>query len=534
MGAVETILCLLVAVAALATLARRLRIADPIPLVLGGLALGYVPAVADVEFPPEVVFLLFIPPLVYIGAYLTPWRDFKSNLRPILLLAIGLVITTIFAVAVVTKAVVNEPIPWSVAFVLATIVAPPDAVAVMAVTQHLKVPRRVVSVLEGESLANDTVALVAYKMAIAAAVTGTFSLAVAGRQLAWASVGGFLIGLLVGALMVWLRRQLSDPPVQVTLSLATPFAAFLPAEAVEASGVLAVVTAGVFTSRYSSRFFSAEVRTLALSFWRVVEFLLNGLAFILIGLQLRKVYFQLGDYPTGELLKDMGAIVLSIIVIRLLWVFPSAYLPLYFIPWLRRRNSYPPWQQVALIGWAGIRGVDSLATALAVPLVVSAGTPFPSRNLVIFLSFGVILSTLILQGLSMPLLIRALKLRGDGQDENEEMKGRSAAAQAALRRLDQVAQEAWALPVCVERIRAEYSERIQRFQARLHHDGEAHYEEHAALMRRLRLELLNEERRAIIDLRDREVINDDVLRDIERDIDLEELRVKEDDLDNDE
>jgi monovalent cation/hydrogen antiporter len=534
MGPVEAILCLLMAVAALATLARRLHIAAPIPLVLGGLALGFIPAVADVDFPPAVVFLLFIPPLVYLGAYLTPWRDFKSNLRPILGLAIGLVITTIFAVAVVTEGVVDEPMPWSVAFVLATIVAPPDAVAVMAVTQHLKVPRRIVSVLEGESLANDAVALVAYKMAIAAAVTGTFSLAIAGRQLAWAAIGGLLIGLLVGALMVWLRRQLSDPPVQVTLSLLTPFAAYLPAEAVEASGVLAVVTAGVFVSRYSSRFFSAEVRTLALSFWRVVEFLLNGLAFILIGLQLRKVYFQLGDYPTGELLKDMGAIVLTIVVIRLLWVFPAAYLPLYLIPSLRRRNSYPPWQQVVLIGWAGIRGVDSLATALAVPLVVSTGTPFPCRNLVIFLSFGVILSTLILQGLSLPLLIRWLRLRDDGLDESEEMKGRTASAQAALRRLDELAREPWALSVCVEQIRAMYNVRIQRFQARLRHDGEEHYEENAALMRRLQRELLNEERRAIIELRDREVINDDVLRDIERDIDLEELRLKEDDLDNDE
>ncbi len=266
MGPVETILCLPMAVAALATLARRLHIAEPIPLVLGGLALGFIPGVADVDFPPEMVFLLFIPPLVYLGAYLTPWREFKSNLRPILGLAIGLVITTIFAVAVVTKAAVHEPIPWSVAFVLATIVAPPDAVAVMAITQRLKVPRRVVSLLEGESLANDTVALVAYKMAIAAAVTGTYSLAVASRQLAWASVGGLLIGLLVGALMLWLRRQMSDPPVQVILSLLTPFAAYLPAEAVEASGVLAVVTAGVFISRYSSRFFSAEVRTLAVSF----------------------------------------------------------------------------------------------------------------------------------------------------------------------------------------------------------------------------------------------------------------------------
>jgi monovalent cation/hydrogen antiporter len=534
MGPVETILCLLVAVAALATLARRIRIAEPIPFVLGGLALGFIPAFANVEFPPEVVFLLFVPPLVYIGAYLTPWRDFKSNLRPIMGLAVGLVITTIFVVAVVTKAVVNEPIPWSVAFVFATIVAPPDAVAVMAITQHLKVPRRIVSVLEGESLANDTVALVAYKMAIAAAVLGTFSLAAAGRQLAWAGIGGLLIGLLVGAAMVWLRRQISDPPVQVTLSLLTPFATYLPAEAVEASGVLAVVTAGVFISRYSSRYFSAEVRTLSLSFWRVVEFLLNGLAFILIGLQLRKVYFQLGDYPTFELLKDTGAIVLTIIVIRMAWVFPAAYLPICFMPRFRGCYAFPPWQQVVLIGWAGIRGVDSLATALAVPLVVSAGTPFPSRNLVIFLSFGVILSTLILQGLSLPLLIRMLKLRDDGLDENEEMRGRSAAAEAALRRLDEVAKEPWALPICVKQLREMYTVRIRRFQARLRHDGDGSYEENAAMIRRIHLELLSEERRAIIDLRDREVINDDVLRDIERDLDLEELRVKEDDLDNDE
>ena len=365
---------------------------NPSRLVLGGLALGFIPALADVDFSPEVVFLLFIPPLVYLGAYLTPWREFKSNLRPILMLAIGLVITTIFAVAVVTKAVVDEPIPWSVAFVLATIVAPPDAVAVMAVTQRMKVPRRVVSVLEGESLANDTVALVAYKMAIAAAVTGTFSLGVASRQLAWASVGGLLIGLLVGALMLWLRRQMCGPPVQVTLSLLTPFAAYLPAEAVGASGILAVVTAGVFISRYSSRFFSAETRkpSGASSFWRVVEFLhSSGLAFILIGLQLRKVYLELGDYPTGELLKDMGHRLDHHRFVRL--PVDGSSWPAYLFASLRaaaRQQSYPTlatWQQVALIGWAGIRGVDSLATALA----DAAGGrrrrhAIPGRNLRIF------------------------------------------------------------------------------------------------------------------------------------------------------
>src|SRR5271170_6443766 len=252
--------------------------------------------------------------------------------------------------------------------------------------------------------------------------------------------------------MLWLRRRLSDPRVQVTASLLTPFAAYLSAEAVEASGVLAVVTAGVYISRYSSRFFSAEVRTLALSFWRVVEFLLNGLAFILIGLQLRKVYFQLDDYPLFELLKDMGAIVLTVIVIRILWVFGAAYLPRLLIPSLRKSCECPPWQQIALIGWAGIRGVDSLATALAVPFVIGDQTPFPCRNLVIFLSFGVILATLVVQGFTLPMLIRWLKLRDDGLDEEEEMRGRSVAAEAALRRLDELAQEPWALADTVEKL----------------------------------------------------------------------------------
>ncbi len=451
---------------------------------------------ADVEFPPEVVFLLFIPPLVFVGAYLTPWRDFKSNLRPILLLAIGLVIATIFAVAVVTMAVVNEPMPWSVAFVLATIVAPPDAVAVLAVTRRLKVPRRIVNVLEGESLANDTVALVAYKMAIAAAVSGTFSLATAGRQLAWASIGGLLVGWLVGALTLWMRRQMSDPPVQVTLSLLTPFAAYLSAEAVEASGVLAVVTAGVYIARYSSRFFSAEVRTLGMSFWRVVEFLLNGLAFILIGLQLRKVYFQLGDYPTSELLKDMGAIVVTIsrhpsavgLPVRLpATLFHSVAAPTQFISSLATGSP----DRLGRYSWGRF--------ARYRPGRAARGQ---RRHTVPLPQFG---DLSLVRGHSLnpditrpePAVTDPLaELRDDGLNENEEMKGRWAVAEAGLRRLDELASEPWALPVCVERIRAMYTVRIQRFQARLHHDGNQHYEENAASMRRLQLELLNEERRA--------------------------------------
>jgi monovalent cation/hydrogen antiporter len=462
MASVETVLCLLVAVALLATLSRRLGLADPILLVLGGLVLGFIPALGEAEFSPEVVFLLFIPPLVYVGAFLTPWRDVKRKMRPILQLAVGLVLATIVAVAVVAEFVVNEPMPWAVAFVLATIVAPPDAVAVMAITQRLKVPRRIVNVLEGESLANDAVALVAYKMAVAAAVSGAFSVGAASKQLLWATAGGLLIGWLVGVGIVWVRRHMTDPYVHVTLSVLTPFAAFLPAEAIEASGVLAVATTGVYVARHFFQFSNVHVRAIGLSFWRVVEFLLNGLAFILIGLQLRKVYFQLGDYPIFELLKDMGAIVLTVIVIRILWVFAAAYLPRLLIPSLRKSCECPPWQNIALIGWAGIRGVDSLATALAVPFVIGDRTPFPCRNLVIFLSFGVILSTLVLQGFTLPLFIRWLKLRDDGLDEEEEMKGRSAAAEAALRRLDELAKEPWAPADTVARNRAIYISRLRR------------------------------------------------------------------------
>jgi monovalent cation/hydrogen antiporter len=535
MGPVETVLCLLVAVALLATLSRRLGLADPILLVLGGLVLGFIPALGETEFSPEVVFLLFVPPLVYVGAFLTPWRDIKRNMRPILQLAVGLVLATIVAVAVVAKLVVNEPMPWAVAFVLATIVAPPDAVAVMAITQKLKVPRRIVNVLEGESLANDAIALVAYKMAVAAAVSGSFSVGEASQQLLWAAAGGLLIGWFVGVAMVWVRRHLRDPYVQITLSLLTPFAAYLPAEAVHASGVLAVVTTGVYVARHFSRFSDVHVRAIGLSFWRVVEFLLNGLAFIMVGLQLRKVYFQLDDYPLLELLKDMGAIVLTVVVVRIVWVFAAAYLPWLFIPSLRKSCECPPWQHIAVIGWAGIRGVDSLATALAVPFVIGDRSSFPSRNLVIFLSFGVILATLVLQGFTLPLLIRWFKLSDDGQDEDEEMLGRAAAAEAALRRLDELAKEPWASADTIEKIRSIYANRLRRYQSRLRNsECTPVYEKRAESVRRLQLELLQAERQAILDLHQREVINDDVLRDIEHDIDLEELRVMEDDLDHDE
>ncbi len=525
MDPVEIVLCLLVAVAALATLARRINVAYPILLVLGGLGLGFVPGLPVVQLPPDVVFLLFVPPLVYVAAILTPWRDFRANLRPILLLAIGLVLTTILAVAAVANAAI-EGISWPVAIVLATIVAPPDLVAVAAITSRLSVPRRIVTVLEGESLVNDAVALVAYRMAIAAVLSGTFSIGQACLGFAWASVAGVAVGIGVGWLAVWIRRRLDDPPVETTLSLLTPFAAYLPAETIGASGVLAVVAAGLYVGRQSARHFSADARMLGQSFWQMVEFILNGLAFILIGLQLRSIYGELTEFPLFTLLGYAALISATVIVARIAWVFPATYLPRLLSPALRRRDPYPPWQQVAVVAWAGIRGVDSLATALAVPLVIGTGAAFPQRGLIVFLAFGVIFATLVLQGLTLPWLIAWLGLRDDGSAKREETRGRVATAQAALRRLDEVSGESWAPADAVERFRAKYKHRLERHEANLNSADDGHREDRALSAQRLGLELIEAERQAIIDLRDREIINDEVLREIEHDLDLEELQLE--------
>jgi monovalent cation/hydrogen antiporter len=521
MQQVEAILVLLVAVAALATLARRLNVAYPILMVMGGLALGLVPGLPRILPPPDAVFLMFIPPLIYTEALSTPWRDFRSNLRPISLLAVGLVIATALLVAAVAHRAI-EGMTWPVALVLGAIVAPPDAVAVAAVTGRLPVPRRVITVLQGESLVNDATALVGYQMAVAAAMTGEFSPGQALIRFPWAVVGGVAIGLAVGRLAVGVLPRLSDPPVEVTVSLLIPFGAYLPAEAVGASGVLAVVAAGLYIGRYSAEAIPAESRMLGLPFWRMIEFLLNGLAFLLIGLELVALCGHLAGYSTRTLLGYTALVCLTVILTRVAWVFLGAYLPGAVSPALRRREPDPPWQVVAVVAWAGIRGVATLATALALPPTRSGGRPFEHRGLVIFLAFSVILSTLVLQGLSLPALIRWLGLRDDEGSGREEAEARLAAARAALDLLDHLAAEPWVPSGSVGYLRTLYEKRVDHFRARLDPPNDAGCEDDFRSFVRLRLLLLKAERQAIIDLRDRDVIGDEALRRVERDLDLEE------------
>jgi monovalent cation/hydrogen antiporter len=530
-------------VAALATLANRVGVPYPILLVLGGLVLGFVqefvPALPRVELDPEVVFLLFLPPLLYVSALFTSWRDFRANLRPISLLAVGLVLMTTCAVAAVAHWAVG--LPWAAAFVLGAIVSPTDAIAATAIAQRLGVPRRIVTILEGESLVNDATGIVAYRIAVAAVVTGSFSLWEAGLQFVVGAAGGIAAGLAVGWAILWARQHVSeDPSVQNTISLLTPFAAYLLAEELPPylwhgllhlpgelhfSGVLSVVATGLYLGRRGPYIISPETRLQGYAFWELVTFLLNGLIFSLIGLQLGGIVEGLSGYSVTTLILYAGLISLTVILVRVVWVFPATYVPRWASRSLRERDPSPPWQAVSVVSWTGMRGVISLAAALALPLTTAAGAPFPRRDLILFLTFCVILATLVVQGLSLPALIRTLGLEDDGSQDREETVGRIEVADAALARIEELAAEDWVREETAERVRGLYNYRRGRFSARFDGDEDG-IEERSAAYQRLMRELLRAQRRVLIELRNEGKIGDEAMHRIERDLDLEETRLE--------
>ena len=542
MPQIEIIIGLLVAVAALATLAARLRVPYPILLVLGGSALGFIPGLPRVRLDPELVFLLFLPPLLYVSALFTSWRDFRTNIRAISLLAVGLVLMTTFVVAAVVHAVVG--LPWAAAFVLGAIVSPTDAVAATAIAQRLGVPRRIVTILEGESLVNDATGIVAYRVAVAAVVTGAFSVWEAGLQFVVGSVGGIAVGFAVGWLIVWARRHLSeDPSVQNTVSLLTPFVAYLAAEELphavwerlhgligapgdlHFSGILAVVTTGLYLGRKGPYIISSGTRLQGFATWELITFLLNGLIFVLIGLQLGNLVDNLDAYSVGQLVLYAVLVSLTVILVRILWVFPATYLPRRLSRRLRERDPSPSWRNVSVVAWTGMRGVISLAAALALPFQMASGVQFPGRDLIIFLTFCVILATLVVQGLSLPLLIRALGLEDDHIGDKEEVHGRIGVADAALERLEELKVEDWVREDTAERIQGLYNYRRNRFASRFDGDPDG-VEERSADFQRLMVELLVAQRQRLIRMRDEGKIGDEIMHRIERDLDLEESRLE--------
>jgi CPA1 family monovalent cation:H+ antiporter len=523
-NALELILVLLVVAAALAVAAERLKVPYPILLVVGGLALAFVPGLPQVHIDPELVLLLFLPPILFAAAWFTSWRDFAANKRPIAQLAIGLVVVTTTAVAWVAHAVIPG-MSWPVAFVLGAIVSPPDAVAATAVTQRLKVPRRIVTILEGESLVNDATGLVAYRFALAAVATGGFSLTHAAGRFAIVAVGGIAVGVAVGWLAAQIHRRMENFQLEIVITLLTPYAAYIPAEHLGVSGVLATVTAGGYLGWRNPELLSALTRYQGRGVWSVLLLLFNGLVFILIGLQLGSIRTLTVDIPWRTLLLDCAAVSGVAIAARLIYVPIGTYLPRLLSPTLRARDPSPPWQAVALIGWTGMRGIVSLALALALPLTLPGGEPFPQRGAVIVLSFAVILVTLLLQGLTLPAIIRALRLKDDGADLREEREALLHASEAAVKRLTEIDQTSIINPQLLERIRLPYERRLERLNEQTREDPECRLTEgESTAFRRLRGEALAAERKAVVELRNQGKISEEVLHKVQEALDLEALQ----------
>jgi monovalent cation/hydrogen antiporter len=519
MSPIELVLGLFVVAVVLAYVARRIGVAYPILLVLGGLVLGFLPGAPKIELEPDLVFLLLLPPILFGAGYSTPIRDFKSNLRPIILLAVGLVLFTTLIVGLVAQVLIPG-INVGAAFALGAIVAPPDAVAATSIFRRLGAPGRIVTILEGESLINDASALIAYRFAVVAALTGIFSWQEATIAFLTVGLGGIVVGVVVGLILTEGWRRTSDPTLEIMVSLLAPFAAYLPAEALGLSGVLAAVVAGLIAGRRAARVLSPDARLLGRGTWDIVLFIINALAFMLIGLQLPTILDSLTAWTGQQLLAWGVAISLTVIVARIVWVFPATYLPRRLSAKIRAREPAPPAAAVFVVSWAGMRGSVSLAAALALPLTPVA---FPQRDLVIFLTFCVIIATLVGQGLTLPWLMRRLRVTASARADEEETHARQVAVDAALARLDGLAAEYPGHVELVDQLRSRYEHEASHVWP--HGDGPIDDEEQERLDHlEIRTAVLDAEREAVIRLRDDGVIGDDILRRVERDLDLEALR----------
>lgn len=522
MHPVEAVLALLVPTTVLAVFAKRISVPYPIVLVIGGSVLAFVPGLPAPRLDPQLVFLLFLPPILYASAYFTSWRDFRDSLVSISLLAVGLVAATAAAVAAAFHAVVPD-LGWPAAFVLGAIVSPPDAVAATAIARRLRLPRRIVTILEGESLVNDATGLVLLKFATAAAVTGAFSAGAAAADFALLVAGGIAVGLAVGLLFARLQRFLDDSVLAATASLLVSFLTYLAAEHLRVSGVLAVVTAGLIQGRAVPHLWSAKVRIEATAFWETVVFVLNALIFVLIGLQLPSIAAGLSGFPRGTVVDAVFATLAAAVGVRLLWMFPGAYIPRFLLPSYRAKNPYPPWPWVLLAGWTGMRGIVSLAAALALPVETVTGAPFPGRNLILIVTFAVIFGTLVVQGLTLPSVIRWLAIGTDTASGREERQARKALAEAGLSRVDALAEEHVLPAHQIHSVRQEFVDRLRQ----LVREGpeESLPASTPERIRWLRRESLGAQREKLLALRQEETIGDDVLHRLQHELDIEEMRI---------
>jgi CPA1 family monovalent cation:H+ antiporter len=516
----ELFLILIAVLAGTALLARRIDVAPAILLLLAGIALAFVPGMPSPELPPELVLLLVLPPVIYSAAVAMSWREFKFNLRPIVLLSVGCVIFTAFMVAAATHYLIA--LPWNVGFLLGAIVAPPDVVAPLAIARRLAIPRRITVVLEGEGLANDATALILYRFAVIAISTGMFSLPKAIGEFSAIVAGETLFGIAVGWLSLRARHWARDPQVEITLSLITPYVSYWLPEHFGGSGVIATVACGLYISWNGPRLISAATRLQGIFFWNLVIYLIEGLLFLLTGFQMHLLYERSKAFPLDDILIATALVTLMIVIARFAWTFPAIYVPR-MIKYVRLRDPAPPWQWAFVISFTGVRGAVSLAAALALPFALADGSPFPDRDLILFVTFGVIFITLVGFGLSLPPVVRWLGIADTGRSERlaeleSEIAARREALDVALKSLNAMTENRELSEEVIRLLRARQETRANQLPDSL--DPGARIVSAAGTD--LTRELIAVERKFIhIALRDGR-ITDETRRHIERDLDLEE------------
>jgi Na+/H+ antiporter len=526
MGEAEVLIAgLLVAVAGLCTLARRLSVPYPIMLVVGGAVLGFVPGLPEVHLDPEIVLVVFLPPLLYGASIYSNFNDLRRNIRALTLGTVGLVLVTMCTVAWAAHTVIPG-LPWQAAFVLGAIVSPTDPLAAASIMRRLDAPRRMVSSIEGEGLFNDATALVAYRVAVAAVVAGSFSLAEASLRFVLSAIGGVAVGLVIGVVVAEIRKRTSDTQISVTISLLTGYAAFVPADAIGASGVLATVTAGIYMGIRAPQILPARTRLQGFFVWDILDFVVNAILFVLVGLQLRAVIEGLSGYSASTLGGYALAVSGVVVGTRLVWFFTVPYVvrALDRRPSQRARRVSARWRLVT--AWSGMRGAVSLAVALALPLTTDAGDAFPQRDLIVFLTFAVIFFTLVVQGLSLPFLIRRLGISDGGADAGEEVRARLIATKAALQQLDTLAAEEWTRDDTVARMRGMYEYRKRRFAARAGKIDDEGYEDRSLAYQQTVQLVLQAQRAALLRMRSNGELSNEAMNRIIRELDLEESRLE--------
>ena len=517
----QIFLILLAVLAGTALLARRINVAPAILLLLTGIVLAFVPGVPSLELPPELVLLVVLPPLIYSASVAMSWREFKSNLRPIILLSVGCVIFTACAVAAATHYLIG--LPWNVGFLLGAIVAPPDVVAPLAIARKLGLPRRILVILEGEGLANDATALILYRFAVVAIASHVFSLPKAAGTFVAIVAGEMLYGVAVGWLSLRARHRARDPQIEITLSLITPYIAYWVPEHFGGSGVIATVACGLYMSWNGPLLISSATRLQGIFFWDLVIYLIEGLLFLLTGFQMRSLLERSKTFPLDDILIATALVAAIVIVARFAWVYPATYLPRLLSRRLRERDPKPPWRTVFVIAFTGVRGAVSLAAALALPFTLSGGEAFPYRDLILFVSFGVIFITLVGLGLGLPPVVRWLGVAEAGRTEHvadleAEIVARREALGAALNSLDAITDDRELSDEVVKLLRARHETRINQLPDSLNPEAD----DVSAAGIDLTRELIAKERKFIHMLLRDGKITDETRRRIERDLDLEE------------